>query len=145
MIICLIYSSFIFFVVNDLFSFYPTLTLSLMRRKQSFRYSLIVLSADTVCKQLGTRSGPTFCRAWSGSKLFDTLMVFPNEFFEKKKNDFEKNQQTTKTCTSTQNANSKAAPDNVLESLLIQELSSRCLPLAVGYLDCIFESLRWLQ
>ena len=33
-------------------------------------------------------SGPTKCRAWSGSKLFDTLMVFPKEFYEK--NDLEK-------------------------------------------------------
>ena len=33
------------------------------------------------------------CRAWSGSKLFDTLIVFLKEFFEKV--NFEKNQQTT--------------------------------------------------
>ena len=36
------------------------------------------------------------CRAWSESKLFDTMMVFLKEFFEKV--DFEKkNQQTAKT------------------------------------------------
>ena len=46
------------------------------------------------CKQFGPRSGPTQCRAWSGSKLFNTLMASPKEFF--KKLYFEKNQQTTK-------------------------------------------------
>ena len=35
----------------------------------------LLLSADNLCKQFGSRLGPTFCRAWSGSKLFDTLMV----------------------------------------------------------------------
>ena len=55
---------------------------------------LLVSSTDNICKQFGLRSGPTKCRAWSGSKLFDTLMVFLKEFF--KKADSEKNQQTTK-------------------------------------------------
>ena len=54
-------------------------------------------SADNLCKQFGSRSGPTKCRAWSGSKLFDTLMVFLKEFFEKE--DFEKNQKTTQKHT----------------------------------------------
>ena len=49
-------------------------------------------SADSICKQFGNRSGSTECRAWSGSKLFDTQMVFLKELFEKV--DFEKNQQT---------------------------------------------------
>ena len=40
-------------------------------------------SADNLYKQFGPRSGPTKCRAWSGPKLFDTLMVFLKEFFEK--------------------------------------------------------------
>ena len=53
-----------------------------------------MLSADNLCKQFGPRSGPTKCRAWSGSKLFNNLMVFLKEFF--KKVDFEKNLQTTK-------------------------------------------------
>ena len=39
------------------------------------------------------RSGPTICQAWSGSKLFDTLMVFLKEFVRKK---WLKNQQTIK-------------------------------------------------
>ena len=33
---------------------------------------LLVSSVDNLCKQFGSRSGPTKCRAWSGSKLFDT-------------------------------------------------------------------------
>ena len=45
-------------------------------------------SADNFCKQYGPRSGQTKCRACSGSKLFDTQMVFLKEFFEK--DDFEK-------------------------------------------------------
>ena len=56
--------------------------------------NLLVPSADNFCKQFGPRSGPTNGRAWSGFKLFDTLMVFLKEFFEKA--DFERNQQTTK-------------------------------------------------
>ena len=40
-------------------------------------------SADNFFKQFGPRSGPTKCRAWSGSKLFDTLVVFLKEFFKK--------------------------------------------------------------
>ena len=44
---------------------------------------LLVSSADIFCKQFGTRSGPTSCRACSGSKLFDTLMVFLKESFER--------------------------------------------------------------
>ena len=51
-------------------------------------------SANNLCKQIGPRSGPTKCRAWSGSNLFDTQMVFLKEFLEKV--NFEKNQQTTK-------------------------------------------------
>ena len=47
---------------------------------------LLVSSADNLCKQLGPRSGLTKCQAWSGSKLFDTLIVFiPKRFFSKKK------------------------------------------------------------
>ena len=40
-------------------------------------------SADNLCKQFGHRSGPTTCQAWSGSKLFETMMVFLKEFFQK--------------------------------------------------------------
>ena len=55
---------------------------------------LRVPSAENFCKQFGPRSSPTKCRAWSGSKLIDTLMVFLKEFFENV--DFEKYRQTTK-------------------------------------------------
>ena len=44
---------------------------------------LPVSSADNLGKQLGPRSGPTNRRACSGSKLFDILMVFLKEFFQK--------------------------------------------------------------
>ena len=56
--------------------------------------SLPVLSAADLCKEFGSKSGPTKHLALSGSKLFDSLIVFLNIFF--KKVDFEKNQQTTK-------------------------------------------------
>ena len=36
-----------------------------------------------LCKQFGPRSGLKECRSWSGSNLFDTLIVFLKEFFEK--------------------------------------------------------------
>ena len=55
---------------------------------------LLVSSADNFCKQFRSRSGLTKCQAWSGSKLFDTLIKYLKEFFQKI--DFEKNQQTTK-------------------------------------------------
>ena len=51
-------------------------------------------SADNLSKQFGPRPGPTKCRACSGSKLFDTLLVFLNFFLEKLI--LKKNQQTTK-------------------------------------------------
>ena len=57
---------------------------------------LPVTSAVNLGKQFGPRSGPTNRRAWSGSKLFDILMVFLKEFFQKV--NFEKNRQTTKRC-----------------------------------------------
>ena len=45
-------------------------------------------SADNFYKQFRPRSGLTIYRARSESKLFDTLMLVPKEFFEKV--DFEK-------------------------------------------------------
>ena len=41
-----------------------------------------LLSADNLCQQFGSRSGPTFCWACSGFKLFVSLIVFPKETFE---------------------------------------------------------------
>ena len=70
----------IFYIVFDIL-FYRT-------------HCLLVMSARNLCKQSGPRSGPTKCRAWSGSNLFDTQTEFLKEFFEKV--DFEKNQQTVK-------------------------------------------------
>ena len=35
-----------------------------------------VSSAENHCKQFGPRSGLTFCQAWSGSNLFDIMIVF---------------------------------------------------------------------
>ena len=40
-------------------------------------------SANNLCKQIGHRSGLTIHRAWSGSNLFDTHMVFLKNFFRK--------------------------------------------------------------
>ena len=40
-------------------------------------------SADNLCKQFQSRSGPTDHWVLSGSKLFDTLVVFLKEFFQK--------------------------------------------------------------
>ena len=50
--------------------------------------NLLWSSADIFCKQLGPKSGPTEHPAGSGSKVFDTLIVFLKEFLEK--SDFEK-------------------------------------------------------
>ena len=55
---------------------------------------LQVSSADNLLKQVGPRSRPIKHPTWSGSNLFDTLMVFLREFFEKVK--FENSQQMTK-------------------------------------------------
>ena len=60
----------------------------------SLTLHLLVSSADNFCKQFGPGSGPTKRWAWSGSKLYDTLIIFLKEFFEKL--DSENNQQTTK-------------------------------------------------
>ena len=57
-------------------------------------FCLLVSSADNVCTQFGLRSGLTKRRAWSGSNLFDTKMVFLEEYL--KNGRFWKNQQTTK-------------------------------------------------
>ena len=47
----------------------------------------LLSAADNLCKQFGPRSGQTFCRAWSGSKLFDTDDTddIPERLFWKKK------------------------------------------------------------
>ena len=40
----------------------------------------LLSSADNLGKQFVSRTGPTECRSWSGSKPFDTLMVILKEF-----------------------------------------------------------------
>ena len=54
----------------------------------AFTLRLLVSHAGNFCKQFGPRSGMTKCHAQSGTKLFDTQMVFLKEFsqidFEKK-------------------------------------------------------------
>ena len=62
--------------------------------KNCLTLCLPVSSADNLGEQFGPRSGLTNRRACSGSKLFDILMVFLKEFFQKV--NYEKNQQTTK-------------------------------------------------
>ena len=37
---------------------------------------ILVPSAHNLCKQIGPRSGPTKCQAWSGSNLFYTRTIF---------------------------------------------------------------------
>ena len=44
----------------------------------------IVVSADNLYKLFGSRSGPPEYRSWSGSKLFDTQIVFKKVNFWKK-------------------------------------------------------------
>ena len=58
------------------------IVLTFFGQRNTITLCLLVPSADTFCKELGTRSGPTKCWAWSGSKLFDTLMIFLKEFFK---------------------------------------------------------------
>ena len=47
----------------------------------------LLLPVDNLCKQFGPRSGPTKCQSWSGSKLFDTLIVFLKDFLFKSADD----------------------------------------------------------
>ena len=50
---------------------------------QLFSCLQLLSLADNLWKRFGSRSGPTGCRSWSGSKLFDTLIVFLKELLEK--------------------------------------------------------------
>ena len=45
-------------------------------------FCLLVSSADNVCTQFGIRSSLTKRRAWSGSNLVDTEMVFLEEYLK---------------------------------------------------------------
>ena len=64
-----------------------------LKKIQVLTLCVRVLSADNIGKQFGPRSGTTNCRARSGYKLFDILMVFlkeQNVNFEKKTADDKK-------------------------------------------------------
>ena len=87
----------ILYVTFDVYCEKRILALSLLSEGLGHYFiltNLLVWSADNICKQFGPSSGPTKCRVCSGSKQFDTLIIFLKEFF--KNIDFEKNQQTTK-------------------------------------------------
>ena len=43
---------------------------------------ILVSSIDDLRKQFEPRSGPTTRQAWSGSKLYDPLMVFMKKYIE---------------------------------------------------------------
>ena len=45
--------------------------------------SYFLSSSDNLCKQFGLRLELKECPSWSGSKQFDTLILFLKEFFEK--------------------------------------------------------------
>ena len=89
---------------------------------------LLVSSADNLYKQFGPRSGRTTCLARSGSKLFDTLMVFLKEFFEKV--DFEKTQQRIKwhELPSMQRVNAINSPFRFLCSIAVKPSFSPARP-----------------
>ena len=62
---------------------------SLMQAKRTWQSQcsalcILVSSADNICKQFGLSSDPTRRRAWYGSKLFDTQIVFLKDFFFEK-------------------------------------------------------------
>ena len=94
-------------------------------------------SADIFCKQFGTRSGLTKCRSWPGSKLFDTLMVFLKEFFEKV--DFEKNQQRQKKSLRTEFNREHNFLSLDIEEYELYENMSKFLPnkSAIGYYSAV--------
>ena len=62
------------FIAHALYKYKVKSTLSML--------AWLLSSADNICKQFGSRSGPTDCRSYSGSKLFDTLIVFLSIFWK---------------------------------------------------------------
>ena len=58
--------------------FFPVPTYFAIYKIPILTICLLVPSADNLCNQFGPGSGPTISRAWSRSKLSDTLMVFKN-------------------------------------------------------------------
>ena len=59
----------------------------------------ILSSADNLSKQFGSRSGPPWCQAWSGPKLFDSLLIHK---WKKWKRDFQKISRQNSTCLNVQ-------------------------------------------
>ena len=59
------------------------MTLYKIYKKEIYSFYLLVLSADNFCKHFRPRSGLMEGQAWSVSKLFDTLVIFLKEFFQK--------------------------------------------------------------
>ena len=82
-----------------------------------------MLSADNLCKQFGPRSG---------SKLFDTLMVFLKEFL--KKLILKKNQQTTKKHkkSPSRQFKNKSILFSLYSSIYPSAYSTYCVPLYLG-------------
>ena len=66
---------------------FPTLMVQILfsqiQQVPDFRKVGKFLHADNLCKQIGFRSDRTEHLAWSGSKLFDNLMVFPKVFWKR--------------------------------------------------------------
>ena len=81
---------------SSLFALCPYLLEAIFSMIEILNPLFLVSSADNLCKQFRSRSDPTFCRAWSGPKLFDTLIIFLEECFEKVDFERKKNHQTTK-------------------------------------------------
>ena len=67
-----------------------------------------MLSAVDLCNQFAPWSGPTERQAWSGSKMFDKLMLFLKEYFEKSNADDKKN--------TLQNQHANGLRDNVVKN-----------------------------
>ena len=81
---CFIWISYRLFIWNSK----PYLTLCLLVAISVFCWYF--------CKQFGSRSGLTKCQTWSGYKLYVTLMVYQKKKLKKKRKDFWKYQQSTK-------------------------------------------------
>ena len=67
-------------------------------------------SAVNLCKRFEPRSGPTKIWGWPGFKLFDTLMVFLKEFFEKVLNKISRRQKRMQNYPECKDLTLKAPP-----------------------------------
>ena len=72
----------LFWKNNSFLIIYILLILINLKATLSLLWQLL-LSAVNLCKQFEPKSGLTKCQFWSGSNLFDTLIVFLKEFIEK--------------------------------------------------------------